>query len=89
MAEVDAASGLNMIQVRRLQTFGSLGVGVVEDPVVSGEIAQVAGSIQNAVANLRDRSAFSILEQEVAPFGIAKPVFGLRQNVLRIAPDEV
>ena len=76
MAEIDPLAGRDVVQVRRLQTLFSLGIRVVQNPLIAGQVAQVPARIEYAVADLLDiASAFVVFKQEITPVLVASKCF--------------
>ena len=89
LAKVDAFVGGDVIQVWGLDTTHGFGIGVVQNPLVVLKVGQVTTVIEHAMTDLLDDAAVFVLEEEVAPLLVAKPILGLGEDVRGIAPDEV
>lgn len=90
MPQVDPFARLDVIQVGRLHPLLSLGIGIVENPFVAGQVADVPASIEHTAADLLNVPAsVLVFKQEVPPVIVSLPVARLREDVGRIAPDEM
>ena len=54
LAQVDAATGRDMIEVGDLHPTVGLGVGVVQDPIVVGQVRQMTTRIEDPFSDLPD-----------------------------------
>ena len=60
MSQVDAAARFDVVQMGCLQSVESFGVGVVQDPLIAGQIREMSAAVEDAAADLRKRWALLI-----------------------------